>query len=323
MGGHFSSPELKTAMQNPRPFPNRSFPEILGKIHPVMAIVAALTFGALQPAQAQEFVSRSELGAWLRDYIPAQYPGTIIDDHEHWWQAQVSADLVVSWSALHATHAPLGHVEGVYVGKSLFIDQLDEKTWAGVAGAEFHENAGYYVTGYAPASMGDWAVADLTVVQFDGDSQAFVTDMTRSWRNARAATSDVMPMNVFSTWLGHYLAAQFPGLKVDDNVDWYQAHLPVGLVVSWAPLPDPAVTLGEITGLDQGEPFFVATRNQESWGEHPAVIPYNGAGYFVSGYDAATMADWVVGHTSLAQLRGDAKRFAHAMALAWINANRR
>jgi hypothetical protein len=123
---------------------------------------------------------------WLKDYIPAQNPGVKIDDHGHWFQAKIpSSTLVVSWAELSEASIALKKVEGVKEGKSLFIAKGSRDNWANAPGAVFYDKSGYYVSGYVAATMGDWEVGKITVVQYDGDSKKFSEDMAKAWGKAQ------------------------------------------------------------------------------------------------------------------------------------------
>jgi hypothetical protein len=158
----------------------------------LLAFVAlALTAGcASQPARLATAQNTANPDVhfvnWLKDYVPAQNPGVKIDDHGHWFQAKIpSSSLTVSWAELSESRIALKKVESVREGKSLFIAKGTKDNWANVPGAVYFDNSGYYVSGYVAATMGDWEVGKITVVQFDGDSRKFAEDMAKAWTRAQ------------------------------------------------------------------------------------------------------------------------------------------
>jgi hypothetical protein len=131
---------------------------------------------------------------WLKGYIPAQYPGVEVVAHDNgqWFQAKLpDADLVISWAELSETSISLKHVEGLYEEKSLFVAKSTKGSWANLTSVEYYKNAGYYISGYAPDTMGNWDVGKLTVVQFDGDAKMFAETMAKTWAKTQPALKDV------------------------------------------------------------------------------------------------------------------------------------
>lgn len=123
---------------------------------------------------------------WLKGYIPTQYPSVQVDDHGDWFQAKLpNSDLIVSWAELSETSIALEKVEGLREGKSLFVAKGTEENWADVGSVVRYADAGYYIPAYNSATMGNWEVGKLTVVQFDGDSKAFSEKMAKAWLSAR------------------------------------------------------------------------------------------------------------------------------------------
>lgn len=123
---------------------------------------------------------------WLVKYIPEAYPeikvvkhleaGGAIVWYQAIWNANADNEFVASWSEIHGPTHSLGAVEGKYEGKALFIATETDKGWADPA-IEFTEGVGYYITGYKSATMSNWEVGGITVVQFDGESRDFVEKM--------------------------------------------------------------------------------------------------------------------------------------------------
>jgi hypothetical protein len=156
----------------------------------LLVIVVIVTGCASQPLREGPLtdVKKADMRFvnWLKDYIPAQNPGVKIDDHGHWFQAKIpSSSLTVSWAELSEARISLKKVEGVKEGKSLFIAKGTKDNWANVPGAVYFDNSGYYVSGYVAATMGDWEVGKMTVVQFDGDSRKFAEEMAKAWTRAQ------------------------------------------------------------------------------------------------------------------------------------------
>ncbi len=123
---------------------------------------------------------------WLKSYIPAEYPDLKVDDYDHWFQAKFpDSDQIVSWAELPEESIALNKVEGLYEGKSLFINKELKDDWADVSEVEYYEGSGYHILAYSSETMGDWDVGKLTVVQFDGDSKMFAKEMAKAWEKAQ------------------------------------------------------------------------------------------------------------------------------------------
>ncbi|MBN1482892.1 hypothetical protein JXA70_21655 [candidate division KSB1 bacterium] len=150
-----------------------------------LTVVMLIGCGKDQAEPAPEVAVKTtvEFVKWLGDYIPENYPGVQTVPHEEgrWFQASITdVDLVVSWAKLLEESLPLKNVHGLSEGKSLFIDNPKDE-WADVESVTRMGDAGYYVSGYNSATMGDWDVGQLTVVQYDGDSKKFTEEMARAW----------------------------------------------------------------------------------------------------------------------------------------------
>lgn len=118
---------------------------------------------------------------WLKDYIPAQYSDATLTDHGGWFQAHVG-DLVVSWAEWKEEGITLQNVEGLREGKSLFINTSSKEVWSENDAVTYFEGTGYYISDYSSSSMSNWKVGTLTIVQFDGESNTFVEDMSKAWK---------------------------------------------------------------------------------------------------------------------------------------------
>lgn len=113
-----------------------------------------------------------------------------------------------------------------------------------------------------------------------------------------------------------YNGANYTDSKVDDHGGWLQAHIAPDIVVSWAEWNEEKITLSGVHSLDQGEAIFVDKKNKV-WPESTVVKYYKGAGYYITGYDSTTMANWDVKGNTVAQLRGDCAGFVDKMARSW------
>jgi len=126
----------------------------------------------------------------------------------------------------------------------------------------------------------------------------------------------------FRQWLFEYIPAQYSDAKMTDHGAWLQAHITEELVVSWTQWNEEDVTLKylESHGLTNGKAIFIEKGVKNDWASHAAVTYIEGAGYYCSRYDSATMSNWDVETCNVVQFDGDAKTFAHRMAEAWAEA---
>ncbi len=122
----------------------------------------------------------------------------------------------------------------------------------------------------------------------------------------------------FVSWLKDYIPTKYTDAKIDDHGGWFQGHISPNVVVSWAEWNEDNITLSGVHSLDQGEAIFI-DKKYKIWEESPSVKYYEGAGYYITGYDSITMANWDVKHNTVAQLRGDHKDFIEKMAQAWAS----
>ena len=121
---------------------------------------------------------------WLFEYIPTQYPNAKMTDHHHWLQSHITEDLVVNWTEWTDEDSTLKAMEGhsLTQGKALFIEQKGQKKdWADHPAVTYYEGAGYYISGYDPATMGSWDSKGLSVIQFDGDAKEFAQTIAKAW----------------------------------------------------------------------------------------------------------------------------------------------
>ncbi len=123
---------------------------------------------------------------WLKYYIPAQHPGATIQDHGGWVQAKLPGGLVASWAQWNEAGITLKGVEAHALkdGKSIFISKDKKENWADLPSVAHFPGAGYYIGGYASASMSGWNVEKSTIVQFSGNSRKFAEEMANAWIEA-------------------------------------------------------------------------------------------------------------------------------------------
>ena len=69
----------------------------------------------------------------------------------------------------------------------------------------------------------------------------------------------------------------------------------------------------EAHALKDGKSIFISKDKKESWPEGDTVVHFKGAGYFVAGYESATMSGWNVEKSTVVQFDGDAKEFAETI----------
>lgn len=133
---------------------------------------------------SQSIAADTPFRQWLFEYIPGQYSNAQMTDHHHWLQAHIGEDLVVNWTEWNDANSTLGAMEAhsLKPGKTMFIEQKGQKKdWADHPAVTYYENAGYYISGYDPATMSSWDGKGLTVIQFDGDAKAFTEKMAKAW----------------------------------------------------------------------------------------------------------------------------------------------
>ena len=281
----------------------------------VAVVASVIADAASTAAQGEGAKATQPLVTWLKDYIPAKYPAVEFIDHGDWFQSRITdLDLVVSWAELPQPSLALKEVQGLDEGEGMFINKVAKDRWADLPGVEFHEGAGFYIRGYNSATMGDWEVGKLTVAQLRGDSKKFVEEM------AKARVAALRP---FRQWLFEYIPAHYPEARMTDHTYWLQAHIAGGVIASWTQWNDEDVTLKEVEAhnLTDGKAFFLDKAVRTEWVDHPAVTFFEGAGYYCSGYDSATMSEWKVETLNVVQLDGDAKKFVKEIAKAWTEAN--
>jgi hypothetical protein len=132
----------------------------------------------------------------------------------------------------------------------------------------------------------------------------------------------------FVDWLQMYITTTYTNTTVVNhgNGEWFQAKFTDSssnaVAANWAVLPKKASTMGKVEGLKPGRSCFLATDKKENWATIEGVTYFEGAGYYISGYDASKMGSWEVEKDVLVQFTGDAKKFAEGMAKAWAKARK-
>lgn len=273
------------------------------------------------------------LNAWLKGYIAATYPDAKLDDHGGWRQAHVG-DLVVSWAEWNEPGLTLKGCEAHALkdGKRIFISKDKKQAWPTSPSVVYHDGAGYYVDGYVSSTMSGWKVEKSTILQFDGDARPFTEKMAKAWNKAKkqmpTGTTQAMPKAKgstiagpgFDTWLKSYIPTRYPKAKMEDHGGWAAARIP-NLVASWAEW-EAGIKLKQVHDIEEGESIFISKSKKETWPESVSVVYYNGAGYYIAGYDSKTMADWNVGRCTVIQFDGDSRKFAEDAAKAFVAARR-
>lgn len=267
------------------------------------------------------------LNAWLKHYIATTYPDATFDDHGGWQQAHVG-DLVVSWAEWNEPGLTLKGCEAHALkdGKSIFVSKNTKQDWAESDTVVHHNGAGYYIAGYSSAAMSNWKVEKSTILQFDGDAKSFTEKMAAAWSKARkskpdsSATQATVTGKGFDAWLRGYIPKRYPDAEFDDHGGWAQARFP-NLKASWAEW-EPGILLKQVHDIEEGESIFVSKSQKDDWPESDSVIYVDGAGYYIAGYDSATMSEWNVGQCTVVQFDGDSRTFSEDVARAFTDASR-
>ena len=172
------------------------------QLHRKWLVVLLIAFGTSSQLFAQPIAS------WLKDYVPATYAGVDVVAHGGgaWFQSKLSTPkLTASWADWKETTLSLKDVEshGLTEGEAIFVSKTKKSGWEKHPNVTFHEGAGYYINGYESAKMSGWDVAQTTIIQFTGDSNAFVAAMANARAVRKASerprvivTSDFPPIGV-------------------------------------------------------------------------------------------------------------------------------
>lgn len=153
------------------------------KINACLCLLLMLT-GLAFPVSSFAAEADVSFRQWLFEYIPGHYPDAKMTDHTHWMQAHISEGLVASWTEWTDEDSTLKAMEAhsLAPGKVLFIEQKGrKKDWADHPAVTYYEGAGYFISGYDPATMGSWDGKGLSVIQFDGDARELVEAIAKAW----------------------------------------------------------------------------------------------------------------------------------------------
>ncbi|TWT35254.1 hypothetical protein KOR34_01420 [Posidoniimonas corsicana] len=278
------------------------------------------------------------VASWLKDYIAAKYPSAELITHGGgaWYQAKLSEpSLVVSWADWQEEKLTLKYLEAHALsdGRAIFLAQPEKiPEWADHPNVSYYNGAGYFVNAYDSTAMSGWDVSGLTILQFDGDATAFSKEMSVGLAKAnkvaavtvpaaKAGSSATASQFTLAKWLQEYIPETYAGADVvaHGGGAWFQSKLSKPkLIVSWADWKETTLSLKDIEahGLTEGEDIFVSKTKKTGWDRHPNVTFYEGVGHYISGYEAASMADWDVAETTMLQFTGDADPFVAALAKA-------
>ncbi|MEQ8534640.1 MAG: hypothetical protein RIB86_22500, partial [Imperialibacter sp.] len=165
-----------------------NLPKIQGLLSLTVLLLVAVSTGCSntqttsQPVEKESTTrsSNQPFVAWLKEYIPAEYPGAEIDDHGGWFQGHVAPNLVASWAEWNEEGITLAGVHALVQGKPVFVEKSDRENWTESTSVKYYEGAGYYLSGYDSTTMANWSVQGNTVVQFDGDPGDFIKKMVSS-----------------------------------------------------------------------------------------------------------------------------------------------
>jgi hypothetical protein len=121
----------------------------------------------------------------------------------------------------------------------------------------------------------------------------------------------------FMLWIETHIRATYPNATIQNFGSWMQATLPGGLIVSWAEWGDESLTLGQVDGLYEGKPLFVAMRDYAPWVEDQAVTHVECSGTYIHSYNATRMSGWDVHQSTILQFDGNADEFVSGLTQAW------
>ncbi|MBM1104545.1 hypothetical protein JQC67_00200 [Aurantibacter crassamenti] len=153
---------------------------------------------------------------WLKEYIHTEYPNLTVDYHGAWYQSVIpTLELTVTWGTMDKSKMPIKDLHGVREDKSFFIEKATDEGWQSDANIHHTAGVGYYISKYDAASMGNFEVGDICVIQFNGDAKAFVDSMTKAWQSLNLSTQGITepaagigyspyPENVVVTKVQHF-----------------------------------------------------------------------------------------------------------------------
>ncbi|MEP0430384.1 DUF1593 domain-containing protein [Rhodopirellula bahusiensis] len=287
------------------------------------------SFTAPVPKSVDKQSDDTKLADWLKNYIPEKHADAEVIAHGGgaWFQAKITEpNLIVSWADWKEEILSLKDVEAhsLTEGESIFVDKTEASDWADHANVTFYEGVGYYIDGYEASAMSGWDVAKSTIIQFTGDSDTFVAEMAEAKADSSAAAPKPAPAKEsvsFKQWLYEYLPTQYPNAEMIDHTYWLQGKIGNGISVNWTEWTDNDSTLKamEAHNLTAGKSMFIEQKGnkKQDWADNPNVTYYEGAGYYISGYDPATMGEWDGKGLSVIQFDGDSSGVAKTIAEGW------
>ncbi|MFI1744692.1 nucleoside hydrolase-like domain-containing protein [Thalassobellus sediminis] len=123
----------------------------------------------------------------------------------------------------------------------------------------------------------------------------------------------------YTNWLKKYIPAEYQGVKIIDNKDWYQAIIPeLELTISWAFLPQEKLALKDVHGHYEGKSMFISEPAKENWTNISNLEYTKGAGYYLPSYSSSSMGNLEVAKLSVLQFRGgNTRKFVDKMIKEW------
>lgn len=282
-------------------------------------LLAFLSFQGLiaQDQKTNRAETETQFSNWLRGYIPEKYPGSTFDHHGDWYQIFIPEyALTVSWGFVPQTKCALKDLEGLSEHKSIFIAK-ETNDWPNNSKIDYSPNVGYLISEYASSTMGDFNVGLLTVIQFDGKPEKFMSKMVKAY----GENPDKSELE-FMHWLKDYMNVTFPALKVAYHGAWYQSVIPLlDLTVTWGTMSKAKMTLKELHGVRENKSIFIEKNTNDGWERFPTIDYTEGAGYYISKYTSSSMGDMDIGKCCVVQFDGgDADIFSVTMTKAWTKA---
>jgi hypothetical protein len=279
-----------------------------------LLILISLQLSTAQGQKPKQPEAETEFSKFLIQYIPTKYPGSSFEPHNDWFQIFIPEyELTVSWGMVPQPKFELKNLEGLLEKKSIFIAKEKKSDWLENTRVKYYSNSGYQISEYTAATMGEYEIGQLTIIQFDGNAKPFVEKMTLAYEK-----NETKSEQEFVNWLKKYVKATYPSHKVDFHGAWYQSVIPhQGLTVTWGTMDKPKMALKDLHGVREDKTFFIDNTQKTDWLKQPSVVFLKGTGYFLTKYNAAAMGDFEVGDQCVIQFNGDATKFVKQMAKDW------
>ena len=259
--------------------------------------------------------TETEFTNWLKKYTSEKNSGKSYDPHNGWYQVYIPEhELTISWGLAPQQEIALKMVEGLSESKPIFIAKEAKLKWAEDPKVDYSPGVGYNIPEYLSATMGEFNVGQVTIIQFDGKPKMFVDKMVKAYQNEREKSE-----LTFHKWLKEYVKISYPALKIDFHGGWYQSHFTQpDLTVTWGTMSAYQMALKDLHGVREDKSIFIEKSTNEGWEKLPAIEYNKGVGYYISKYESASMGDFEVGNTCVIQFDGDSKEFTEEMVKAWI-----